>query len=100
MHPIEQWVQYQDHLATEHIKDSTDNHIMMISRSKINFTDEQNAILDKHGYKSTIWISTRFYNNRNFKMILYENPQNIYFGTKLEEVIKFNVTCVVDCCFI
>ena len=96
MHPIENWVQYQEHLATDHIQDNTDNHIMMISRNNIDFNDEQNNILDYHNYNNTIWITLRLYKNIKSKIRIVENPIDFYTGTQLNEVIKFNITCVVD----
>ena len=96
MHPIENWVQYQEHLATDHIQDNTDNHIMLISRNSINLSDEQKTILDKHNYKSNIWITLRFYKNIKSKFRIIENPENMFYGSMLSEVIRFNVTCVID----
>ena len=106
MHKIEEWVKYQEHLATDHIQDNTTNHIMMINsiilnellNDDIKQINDIRQILSKHQYTQTIWITLSLFNNLKNKPIIkiVENPNNIYYGTMLEEIFRFNVTCLFD----
>jgi hypothetical protein len=98
MHQIEEWVRYQEHLATDHIQDNTINHIRMISVNELNklLNNDIKKILVDHHYKQTIWITLELFNNlkNEPKIKIIENPNTIYYGTILEEIIRFNVTCL------
>jgi hypothetical protein len=99
MHKIEEWVKYQEHLATDHIHDNTNNHIRMVHVNDLDFlNNDMKKILTNHKYKEIVWITLELFNKLKNKpnIKIVENPDNIYYGTMLEEIIRFNVTCLLD----
>ena len=99
MHKIEEWVKYQEHLATDHIQDNTNNHIRMVHVNDLDFlNNDMKQILTNHKYKEIVWITLELFNKLKNKpnIKIVENPDNIYYGTMLEEIIRFNVTCLLD----